>query len=140
MQKSLLITLASFSVLLSCMEASNSTVTGPSGKELHTTKCNQSAQSCMEAAAKTCKGPYQVIDSYSKAGGLVADVIPGPVTWYYMSYQCGPTDGNLPTFPFRGPDHVQPQVFVPQPQQTQVRRVGTTNCTRMGDYINCTSY
>src|SRR5262245_19518153 len=27
---------------------------------------------------------------------------PGPVTWYAMSYRCGPSDGRLANFPFRG--------------------------------------
>lgn len=30
----------------------------------------------------------------------MADVIAGPVTWYSLSYQCGPSDGKMPSFAF----------------------------------------
>jgi hypothetical protein len=53
-----------------------------------------------------------VVDSYSKAGGLVADILPGPVTWYYMSYQCGKSDGRMPSFAFRGQNYQRPPVVV----------------------------
>jgi hypothetical protein len=33
--------------------------------------------------------------SHNHAGGLLADILPGPVTWYAMSYTCGPSDGRL---------------------------------------------
>jgi hypothetical protein len=34
---------------------------------------------------------------------VFADILPGPVTWYAMSYTCGPSDGRLAAFPFTGP-------------------------------------
>ena len=43
--------------------------------------------------------PYAVVDSHSNAGGLLADILPGPVTWYTMVYQCGRA-GAFPQFPF----------------------------------------
>jgi hypothetical protein len=46
-------------------------------------------------------GSYQIVESESHAGGLFADIFPGPVTWY-ACYTCGPSDGYLADFPFRG--------------------------------------
>jgi hypothetical protein len=74
----------------------------PSGATFNTAKCSHTSDACFQKAAATCGGPYQVIDSESHAGGTLADVLPGPVTWYGMTYQCGPSDGKMPTFAFRG--------------------------------------
>lgn len=110
-----------------CTSSTNEPVPGPSGQAVRQTKCNGSPDACLRAANKTCKGPYQVVDSSSNSGGLVADILPGPVTWYKMTYQCGPTDGRMPTFPFRGPGYVVP-------------RATTTTCNGFGNTVRCTSY
>lgn len=34
--------------------------------------------------------------------------MPGPVTWYYMSYSCGKSDGRLAEFPFKGREYQPP--------------------------------
>lgn len=70
----------------------------PDGSTYYRVKCSGTEQKCLAAANQTCAGPYQVITSESHAGGLVADVLPGPVTWYSMHFQCGPTDGVIPAF------------------------------------------
>jgi hypothetical protein len=74
------------------------TIVGPSGKPLqpvHRAKCSQSPAGCYEQATRDCRGgSYQILDSESHAGGLLADILPGPVTWYTMSYVCGPPDGK----------------------------------------------
>ena len=88
----------------------------------------------MKTANQTCKGSYQVLDSSSNAGGIVADILPGPVTWYRMSYQCGRSDGRMPTFPFRGQSYSPPAVVVTQPTMR------TTNCNRFGNNVTCTTY
>jgi hypothetical protein len=64
-------------------------------------------------ASKTYQGSYQVLDSESHAGGLLADILPGPVTWYGMTYSCGPSDGRLPSFAFKG-QHDLPGFFGPR--------------------------
>ena len=87
---------------LSACITTGDTFTGPSGATANTAKCNQSPNGCYKQASETCKGPYLVLDSESHAGGTLADLIPGPVTWYVMTYQCGPSDGRLPTFAFKG--------------------------------------
>src|SRR5262245_21863281 len=75
------------------------TIVGPSGKPLgpiHRAKCSQSPACCYEQATSDCRGgSYQIRHSESHAGGLLADIIPGPVTWYTMSYVCGPSDGKI---------------------------------------------
>ena len=128
--------------LSACMETtSNSTAfNGPSGTPVNTAKCPYSSTGCLKEASDTCKGgPYQVLDSDSHSGGLVADVMAGPVTWYSLSYRCGPSDGKMPAFAFRGQQFIDsPDVVVnvppqqggapaPNPQiNCQSRRVGGT--------------
>jgi hypothetical protein len=65
------------------------------------------------AAAATCTGPYQVIESESHPGRLLENTMPGPVTWYGMTYQCGPYEGKMP-FAFRGGPTVNANINVHQ--------------------------
>jgi hypothetical protein len=88
--------------LLSACLTSSDTFTAPSGATANTAKCSYSPNGCYQQASQTCGGPYLVLDSESHAGGALADALPGPVTWYAMTYQCGPSDGKLPGLPFRG--------------------------------------
>jgi hypothetical protein len=88
--------------LAACDLTSGNTFASPSGAVVNTAKCSHSSDSCLQKAAATCVGPYQVIDSESHPGGALADVVPGPVTWYGMTYQCGRSDGKMPTFAWRG--------------------------------------
>lgn len=126
--------LIAIAAVLSGCVSSGENVPGPSGKAVSQTKCNGSPNACLKAANKECKGPYQVIDSSSNAGGMVADIIPGPFTWYRMSYQCGPSDGKMPAFAFRGQSYTPPPVVLNQP------RAMTTNCNRYGNNVTCNSY
>src|SRR5947209_12545648 len=124
--------------LSACMETggSNNTIAGPSGVPLTTAKCAYSSTGCLKEASDTCKGPYQVLDSDSHSGGLVADVMAGPVTWYAMTYRCGPSDGKMPTFAWRGQQYQDSSTVVvntgpgapaPSPQITcSSRRIGGT--------------
>jgi hypothetical protein len=89
------------------------TIVGPDGKPLnaHGAKCSQSPMGCYAQATRDCRGgSYQILDSESHARGLLADIIPGPVTWYTMSYACGPSDGRRADFPFRGPHYKPPSI------------------------------
>lgn len=94
--------------LAGCMETTNQSLTGPSGTAVEIAKCNGSSTACLQKAAQTCSGPYLVLDSESHAGGMLGDTNPGPFTWYSMTYQCGRSDGKLPTFAFRGPQYIEP--------------------------------
>jgi hypothetical protein len=101
MLRCLLLCVAAFS-LSGCDLTSGNSYASPSGATFNTAKCSHTSDACFQKAAATCGGPYQVIDSESHPGGTLADVLPGPVTWYAMTYQCGPSDGKMPTFAFRG--------------------------------------
>jgi hypothetical protein len=51
-----------------------------------TSSARASPTGCYEQATRDCKGgSYQIVESESHAGGLFADILPGPVTWYAMS-------------------------------------------------------
>lgn len=108
--------------------SSGEPIPGPSGQVMNEAKCNMSPNACLKEAAAKCKGPYQVLDSSSNAGGIIADALPGPVTWYRMSYQCGPSDGRMPQFPFRGSTYTPPPVVINQPVAPMNRSV---TCTRV---------
>lgn len=107
--------------LAGCTSADQSTLE-PSGKIAHQAICSGSVDGCKRKAAQDCNGPYRVLDSSSNAGGLVADAPLGPVTWYRMSYQCGPSDRRTPTFSFRGQRYAPPPIDDGQPRAPVVCR------------------
>ena len=113
----------SMAIASGCVATAKDSFIGPSGGQTHSAKCSQSPQACLKAAGDTCKGSYAVLDSHSNAGGILADVLPGPVTWYSMTYQCGRGDGSFPQFPFRGRAH--PSI---------------TNCQKFGSSVSCQSF
>lgn len=127
-------------MLVSCASPSVNELTAPDGTSLKNVKCNIDPQKCFAVATKSCKesgGTYQVISSHSNSGGTLADIIPGPVTWYNMTYACGPSDGKMPDFSFKG------QAYNPASTTVINRsrpRSTTTNCTAIGNSMNCTSY
>ena len=75
--------------------------------EIRDTKCKDSPRDCIRKAENKCNGSFRTIHSESHAGGLIDDKLPGPVTWYYLEYQCGYSDGRMPQFPFRGAHYEQ---------------------------------
>jgi hypothetical protein len=84
----------------------------PDGTTVKAVKCPSDPQKCYQAASDSCpERTYQIISSESHAGGLAADVLPGPVTWYGFTYACGPSDGKLASVPFQG------QQFTPPPRR-----------------------
>jgi len=132
--KKKLLSVVMASVVAGCVSSSEN-VPGPSGQAMQEVKCNGSPNGCFKKANAICKGPYQVIDSSSNSGGAIADVLPGPVTWYRMSFQCGKSDGRMPSFPFRGQQYTPPPVVVNQPSMPR-----TTTCNRFGNSVTCNSY
>lgn len=123
---------ASMALLAGCAAGPEvKSYTGPTGEKVSTVRCTKDTSPCFEKASEACNGAsYRVIDSYRNAGGLIADVLPGPVTWYTMSIVCGPADGLMPKFPLRGSEPAMPEM--PSAQQTRCRQVGNT--------MNCTTY
>lgn len=92
-----------------CSTTKQESFSAPDGSVVKEIKCSQSPTDCYKEASKSCpNGQYRVLSSESHAGGLVADIFPGPVTWYGMTIKCGPSDGRMPTFPFDGPEYTPP--------------------------------
>lgn len=52
-------------------------------------KCKSDVGDCMQDAQRQCGGVYSVIHQESHAGGSLADLLPGPVTWYTVTFRCG---------------------------------------------------
>lgn len=75
--------------------------------EIHDNRCKGNPRDCIRMAERRCGGSFRTIHSESHAGGLIEDKIPGPITWYYLEYQCGYSDGRMPKFPFRGAHYQQ---------------------------------
>lgn len=97
-------------VITSAANAETTSMTGPSGHPVYTTKCKGDQQECYQEASQYCRGPYQILESHSRAGGLIIDFgMPGPATYYIMSYRCGTSDGRLAAFPRRGPEWQPPR-------------------------------
>ena len=109
------VTLIAMLFVTGCQTAGTESYTGPSGKMVHQTKCKISNVECFKKASSVCKGPYKVISSDTHAGGILADWIPGPITWYTMSYRCGEVDGKQPKFRWKGPKYTPPPPPAPAP-------------------------
>lgn len=91
--------------------AETESVRGPDGRPIHQTTCQGSNADCYQEARQTCKGNYQVLDSNSTSGGIFADAMPGPITWYRMTYACGATNGAVARFPHQGGIYEGPRGF-----------------------------
>ncbi len=128
-------------LLASCIAASAETFTGPDGRPVNQTKCRFSPKGCYDEAHETCHGPYQIIDSESHAGGMLADLFPGPVTWYSFTYACGRSDGHLASFPLRGAAPRMPNIQVQAPAVVAPSPAVPTRCSsnRVGNTVwtNC---
>ena len=98
--------LSALTLLLSgCASPVVTELKAPDGTSLRNVKCNIDSQKCFVLASESCKqtnGTYKVVASHSNAGGTLLDAMPGPITWYNMTFVCGPSDGKMPNFPFRG--------------------------------------
>lgn len=116
--------------LAACATTSVQEFKAPDGTSVKTVKCTSDPAKCFAVASQSCPndGTYRVISSESHAGGIAADIIPGPVTWYAITYACGLSDGRIPDFKWVGPQYTSP----PHPT--------TTNCTTIGNTVNCNTY
>ena len=131
-----LLSLCCAAALVGCASPSAKDITAPDGTKLKKISCNRDSAGCLEAATAACidsNGTYRVITSHSNAGGTVADILPGPVTWFHMTISCGKPDGVMPSFAFRGPQPVMPNFESP------TRKTITTNCSTYGSNTTCRS-
>lgn len=125
-----------------CASTSVSEFKSPDGMAIKKVKCTSDPTKCFAMASDSCskEGTYRVISSQSNAGGFAADIIPGPITWYAMNFACGPSDGKMPDFKFVGQQYIPPLPPPPPAQPIVIQRQSTsTNCTRFGDTVNCTT-
>lgn len=114
-----------FVLLTACGGTGVREVRSAGGDKVYEAKCKSSAAECIADARSTCSEGYEVLDSESHAGGVLADAIPGPVTWYAMTFKCnGFASGSPPEFPFRGqqyePTPSRP-IFEPTPSAAHGR-------------------
>jgi hypothetical protein len=113
-------------LLHGCAGPSSENFMMPSGLKGAKIDCVSNTAECFTEASKVCNGStYQVVDSWSNAGGSLKDWIPGPFTWYHMQIACGPSDGAMPSFPFRGQRYVPPK----GPTITECNNTGGTSVT-----------
>ena len=127
-------------LLSACASPSVSEFRAPDGSAIKTVKCTSDPAKCFAQAGQSCpnEGTYRVVSSESHTGGVLADILPGPVTWYAMTYACGPSDGKMPDFKFAGQQWV---ASPPLPAPVVIRQQpATTNCTKIGDTVTCRSY
>lgn len=60
-----------------------------SSEEIKQARCNINPDKCYEQATFNCQPKkYQVKSTKTNLGGLFADVLPGPFTWYTITYSC----------------------------------------------------
>ncbi len=129
-------------ILSSCAGKDEVVKTSAYGTDAYKVKCTNTPESCLEDAYKQCNGrTFTTIYSDSHAGGILADYIPGPTTWYALTFKCG-GPGTKPNFAWRGTTTQEAISSMKamqtiqksfQPQTTQ------TNCYKLGNSINCTS-
>lgn len=62
-------------------------------------KCNIDFNKCLEAIRNACGGRYQIHNRGSHMGGLLADILPGPIVWYTATYTCGEFSEESPAPP-----------------------------------------
>jgi S1-C subfamily serine protease len=92
-------------IIAAALAASHSSAHAQSG--LQRAKCSMSLNGCYQQAHDACNGRhYQILQSESHPGGLLADVLPGPVTWYTITYSCRPAESGTNTAGFK--EHLEP--------------------------------
>lgn len=94
-----------------------------SGESVFETKCKGGPADCFADAKSKCSEGYEVLDSESHAGGALADAMPGPVTWYRITFRCDAfAQASKPSFEHRGPAYQTPAPPSYQPYQAPSSR------------------
>ncbi len=78
--------------VMACAPTFTSTTELPQslGGDIYSVDCRGGVAKCLKQIAKVCddKEP-KVINQYTKSGGAIAHMIPGPFVWHIVEYQCG---------------------------------------------------
>ena len=129
-------------------------VRAPDGRLIKNIKCKSDPNLCLEGASASCiesDMKYQVIKSHSTSGNRFSDMDSGVLTWYNMTYECGPSDGKLPEFAFQekkpsSTGRLDPNLFKVTPfdykdyAQPEKNYPTRTDCRKDGDTLKCNSY
>ena len=97
-----------FTALASCGMSKNKATVSSSGVTTHEVKCTGSNNDCMNTANANCPSGFNAVYSDSHAGGILADILPGPITWYELHYICSSSPGTPPAFAWQGPQDMTP--------------------------------
>ena len=64
-------------------------ISGPTGGVAYIVKCKKSVAYCMQKLGTLCKGSaYDIISDDTHAGGVFADILPGPTVWHTVVATC----------------------------------------------------
>ena len=80
--------LLSLLLVVGCVSSSGSAFVSPEGESIYYTKCNVSEEGCLKDIAENCPSGYNTINTETHMGGILADLIPGPVRWWSITYSC----------------------------------------------------
>ena len=75
-------------LVVGCASTGDSAFVGPEGESIYFTKCNVSQEGCLKEIAEHCPSGYNTINTETHMGGILADLIPGPVRWWSITYSC----------------------------------------------------
>lgn len=68
-------------------------------QSFNTVKCNIDFKNCLETIRSVCGGKYDIHSRGAHMGGLLADIIPGPIVWYTAVYSCSKISKSPPAPP-----------------------------------------
>lgn len=64
-------------------------IISPYGQTAYIVECKRTTNDCLHQAGNLCGSQgYIVLHTDSHAGGILADWLPGPITWYNLTIQC----------------------------------------------------
>jgi S1-C subfamily serine protease len=68
-------------------------------QSVNSVKCNIDFKNCLETIRSVCGSKYHIHSRGHHMGGLLADIIPGPIVWYTAVYSCGEISQSSPAPP-----------------------------------------
>jgi hypothetical protein len=76
-------------IIPGCVSSSSRAIVGPDGSIAYRLTCHPDIAECWEEAGNRC-GPsgYHVVDKSVHMGGIIVDLLPGPVPWYNVMVSC----------------------------------------------------
>jgi hypothetical protein len=68
-------------------------------QSVNSVKCNIDFKNCLETIRSVCGGKYHIHSRGTHMGGLLADILPGPIVWFTAAYSCGEISQSSPAPP-----------------------------------------